>query len=47
MKKVAEIDKDTLKGILLVLNEGNETVTYGELSKIIERNSYGLQRATR
>lgn len=39
MKKVAEIDKDTLKGILLVLNEGNETVTYGELSKIIERNS--------
>lgn len=39
MEKVAEIDKDILRGISLALNEGNETVTYGELSKIIERNS--------
>lgn len=39
MNKVAEIDKDTLKGISLALSEGNKTVTYGELSKIIECNS--------
>lgn len=39
MNKVAEIDKDTLKGISLALSEGDKTVTYGELSKIVERNS--------
>lgn len=36
MEKVRQIDKDVVKGILLVLSEGRSTVTYGELSKIIE-----------
>lgn len=36
MENVRQIDKDVIKGILLVLSEGRSTVTYGELSKIIE-----------
>lgn len=36
MKNVRQIDKDVVKGVLLVLSEGRSTVTYGELSKIIE-----------
>lgn len=36
VKNVRQIDKDVVKGVLLVLSEGRSTVTYGELSKIIE-----------
>lgn len=39
MEKVRQIDKDVVKGILHVLSEGRSTVTYGELSKIIEGTS--------
>ena len=36
MEKVKQIDKDTLKGILLAMNRGENTVTYGDLSKMVE-----------
>lgn len=36
MEKVAQIDKDILKGILLNLINGKKTVTYADLSKTVE-----------
>lgn len=39
MERVAQIDKDILNGILLSLSKGEKTVTYGELSRTIKRNS--------